>query len=113
VVVGYAVVSMGVGFARPGFTAGSSIAVSASEQGAVAGLMMALAGLSFLAPPVIGVALYELSEPGPFIANALLLAGAVAVALFSPALKAARVVASEEVTSETPPASQPGPEGNR
>jgi MFS family permease len=37
VVVGYAVVSMGVGFARPGFTAGSSLAVGASEQGAVAG----------------------------------------------------------------------------
>ena len=57
VVVGYAVVSMGIGFARPGFTAGSSLSVGPHEQGAVAGLMMSLAGLSFLGPPVIGVAL--------------------------------------------------------
>jgi len=34
--------------------------------------MMSLAGLSFLVPPVVGVALYELAEPAPFIANALL-----------------------------------------
>lgn len=113
VVVGYAVVSMGVGFARPGFTAGSSIAVTAGEQGAVAGLMMSLAGLSFLAPPVIGVALYELSEPAPFAANVLLLAGALAAAWLSPALRAAQAAPDPLVQAETPPASQPGPEGNR
>lgn len=110
VVVGYAMVSMGVGFARPGFTAGSSLAVGPSEQGAIAGLMMSLAGLSFLAPPVIGVALYELAEPAPFIANALLLAVALAVCLTSPMLRAAVVGASAEVPAH-PPASQPGPEG--
>jgi MFS family permease len=47
VVVGYAVVSMGIGFARPGFTAGSSLSVGPHEQGAIAGLMMSLGGLSF------------------------------------------------------------------
>ncbi len=109
VVVGYAIVSMGVGFARPGFTAGSSLAVGSHEQGAVAGLMMSLAGLSFLGPPVIGVALYELSEPAPFVANAVLLAAALWVALRSRALRAAVV----GVAPEAPPASQPGPEGNR
>ncbi len=108
VVVGYAIVSMGVGFARPGFTAGSSLAVGSHEQGAVAGLMMSLAGLSFLGPPVIGVALYEWSEPAPFVANALLLAGALWVALRSKALKA--VVTGR--LGDAPPASQPGPEGN-
>src|SRR5919112_138909 len=50
-----------IGIARPGFTAGSSLSVAPHEQGAIAGLMMSLAGLSFLAPPVIGVALYELA----------------------------------------------------
>lgn len=116
VVVGYAIVSMGVGFARPGFTAGSSLAVRSDEQGAVAGLMMSLAGLSFLGPPVIGVALYELSEPAPFIANALLLAGATALCFWSPRLRAgpADLPGRDEAPSpETPPASQPGPEGNR
>lgn len=116
VVVGYAVVSMGVGFARPGFTAGSSLAVGPSEQGAVAGLMMSLAGLSFLGPPVIGVALYGLAESGPFIANALLLAAAVFLCFSSDRLKTgpADLLDRDETPSpETPPASQPGPEGNR
>ena len=116
VVVGYAVVSMGVGFARPGFTAGSSLSVGPHEQGSVAGLMMSLAGLSFLGPPVIGVALYELSEPAPFVANALLLAAATILCFASPRLRVGPpdLPGRDETPSpETPPASQPGPEGNR
>ncbi|MBW8304417.1 MAG: MFS transporter [Brevundimonas sp.] len=116
VVVGYAVVSMGVGFARPGFTAGSSLSVGPHEQGAVAGLMMSLAGLSFLGPPVIGVALYELSEPAPFVANALLLAVATVLCFASARLRVGPpdLPGRDETPSpETPPASQPGPEGNR
>ena len=116
VVVGYAVVSMGVGFARPGFTAGSSLSVGPHEQGAVAGLMMSLAGLSFLAPPVIGVALYEITEPAPFIANVLLLAAATGLCFASSRLRAGPPDLpdrDETPSPETPPASQPGPEGNR
>ncbi len=116
VVVGYAVVSMGIGFARPGFTAGSSLSVEAHEQGAIAGLMMSLAGLSFLAPPVIGVALYELAEPAPFIANAVLLAAATALCFINPRLRTGPPDLpdrDETPSPETPPASQPGPEGNR
>lgn len=116
VVIGYAVVSMGVGFARPGFTAGSSLSVGGHEQGAVAGLMMSLAGLSFLGPPVIGVALYELAEPAPFIANAVLLAAAVALCFASARLRQGPPdlpERDETPSPETPPASQPGPEGNR
>jgi len=116
VVVGYAVVSMGIGFARPGFTAGSSLSVGPHEQGAIAGLMMSLAGLSFLAPPVIGVALYELAEPAPFIANAVLLAAATALCFINPRLRAGPPDLpdrDETPSPETPPASQPGPEGNR
>lgn len=116
VVVGYAVVSMGVGFARPGFTAGSSLSVGRHEQGAIAGLMMSLAGLSFLAPPVIGVALYELAEPAPFIANAVLLAAATLLCFVNPRLRAGPPDLpdrDETPSPETPPASQPGPEGNR
>ena len=116
VVVGYAVVSMGIGFARPGFTAGSSLSVEPHEQGAIAGLMMSLAGLSFLAPPVIGVALYELAEPAPFIANAILLAAATALCFIDPRLRAGPPDLpdrDETPSPEAPPASQPGPEGNR
>ena len=116
VVVGYAVVSMGIGFARPGFIAGSSLSVEPHEQGAIAGLMMSLAGLSFLAPPVIGVALYELAEPAPFLANAILLAAATALCFIDPRLRAGPPDLpdrDETPSPETPPASQPGPEGNR
>jgi len=116
VVVGYAVVSMGVGFARPGFTAGSSLSVGPHEQGAVAGLMMSLAGISFLAPPIIGVGLYELMEPAPFVFNVILGLLALIGCFLSPVLR----VGPEDLPDrdETPgpdtaPASQPGPEGNR
>lgn len=115
VVVGYAVVSMGLGFARPGFTAGSSLAVGAHEQGAVAGLIMSLAGLSFLAPPVIGVGLYQITEWAPFAANAVLIVAALALCWISPALKV-RPIDIEEADAlaiESAPASQPGPEGGR
>jgi len=115
-VVGYAVISMGIGFARPGFTAGSSLAVDDHEQGSVAGLMMSVAGLSFLGPPVIGVALYQLAIPAPFLANALLLAIAFVVCFTSPQLRSLTLVPTggdDSLSPETPPASQPGPEGNR
>lgn len=116
VVVGYAVVSMGVGFARPGFTAGSSLSVGPHEQGAVAGLMMSLAGLSFLGPPVVGVALYELAETGPFVANIVLLGAALALCWLSGPLRTGPADLpdrDETPPPDTPPASQPGPEGNR
>lgn len=116
VVIGYAVISLGVGFARPGFTAGSSLSVGPLEQGAVAGLMMSLAGLSFLGPPVIGVALYEFAEAAPFIANSLLLGLAVVLCFTSARLRRGPpdLPEREETPSpETPPASQPGPEGGR
>jgi hypothetical protein len=77
---------------------------------------MSLAGLSFLAPPVIGVALYELAEPAPFIANAILLAAATALCFINPRLRAGPPDLpdrDETPSPETPPASQPGPEGNR
>ena len=114
-VIGYAVVSMGLGFARPGFTAGSSLSVGPLEQGAVAGLMMSLAGLSFLAPPEIGVALYELSGPAPFIANVVILAAATALCFTSPRLRKGvehQPGRDESPAPGAPPASQPGPEGN-
>lgn len=114
VVVGYAIVSMGVGFARPGFTAGSSIAVKPHEQGAVAGLMMSIAGLGFLIPPVVGVFLYEMVEWGAFAGNSVLLALALALAFLSPVLRFDPTPGVEDnPAADAPPASQPGPEGNR
>ncbi|HRO33124.1 MAG TPA: MFS transporter [Brevundimonas sp.] len=114
VVVGYALVSMGLGFARPGFTAGASLSVGPGEQGAVAGLIMSIAGLSFLAPPVAGVALYAWREAAPFALNGLLLSAALALCWISGPLRRGPPDLpdrDETPSSDTPPASQPGPEG--
>ena len=104
VVLGYAVVSLGLGFARPGFMAGSSLALGPREQGAIAGVMVALMGLCFLFPPIVGVALYELSGPTPFILNAAMAAACVAMALmWRPLARAGETVDHEQTpTAPTP-----------
>ena len=73
----YALASLGFGFTRPGFTAGSSLAVGAAAQGNVAGKVTSVNGASFVLGPSIGVGLYELSHPLPY-----LIAGAGCLALF-------------------------------
>jgi hypothetical protein len=80
----------------------------------VAGLIMSLAGIGFLAPPVIGVALYQWTEWAPFAANALMLAAALALCWTSPLLRRGPEDLpdrDETPSPAAPPASQPGPEG--
>ena len=72
VVVGYAVSSLGFGFARPGFTAGSSIAVDMSEQARVAGAIAAVNGINVIFAPLF-VFLYQHFGPAPFIVNTMLM----------------------------------------
>ena len=43
--------SLGFGFTRPGFTAGASLAVPLAEQGAVAGVITAANGISYVLAP--------------------------------------------------------------
>lgn len=104
VVLGYAVVSLGLGFARPGFMAGSSLALGPREQGAIAGLMVALMGLCFLFPPIIGVALYEWLGPTPFVLNAAMAAACVAMALmWRPLARAGQTVDPERTPAAPTP----------
>jgi hypothetical protein len=72
-VLGFAVSSLGFGFTRPGFTAGSSLAVSLAEQGSVAGVITAANGISFVAAPAIGMLLYGVDPRLPFVLSAALL----------------------------------------
>jgi hypothetical protein len=72
-VLGFAVSSLGFGFTRPGFTAGSSLAVSLAEQGSVAGVITAANGIAFVAAPGLGMLLYALDPRLPFAASVLLL----------------------------------------
>jgi len=72
-VLGFGLSSLGFGFTRPGFTAGSSLAVSLAEQGSVAGVITAANGIAFVAAPGVGMLLYGLDPRLPFAAGVLLL----------------------------------------
>jgi MFS family permease len=86
-VVGFALCSLGYGFARPGFTAGASLSVGHEEQGAVAGAISAINGASVIIAPVLGVALYKWAHPSPYLMNVVVLAGLVAYALIDPVMR--------------------------
>ncbi|MBX3482784.1 MFS transporter [Phenylobacterium sp.] len=86
VVAGYAVSALGFGFARPGFTAGSSIAVGIEEQARVAGAIAAVNGINVIFAPAF-VLLYERYGPLPFLLNALLMTGLLVYAFRNTALK--------------------------
>lgn len=76
-VVAFSLSSMGYGFARPGFTAGASLAVGRSEQGGVAGAVTSVNGSCFVLAPAIGIGLYQLGATLPY-----LLGSAALVVLF-------------------------------
>jgi MFS family permease len=80
VVIGFAVSSLGYGFARPGFTAGASLSVEMHEQAAAAGAIGALNGLNVIVAPLF-VWLYEAVHPAPFLLNTAILAGLFIYAL--------------------------------
>jgi hypothetical protein len=63
----YALASVGFRFARPAFTAGSSLAVGPEGQGSVAGKVTSINGASFVLGPSIGVALYEAQHSLPYL----------------------------------------------
>lgn len=85
----YALASIGFGFARPGFTAGSSLAVGPAAQGSVAGKVTSINGAAFVLGPSIGVGLYEVEHALPYLA-----AGAALLLLFAYAWAALREPAS-------------------
>src|SRR4051794_38905501 len=89
VVAGYAVASLGFGFARPGFTAGSSLAVTWREQARVAGAIAAVNGINAVFAPAF-MALYRAWHPPPFPLNMTLMLAMLAFAFLSGPLPNAR-----------------------
>lgn len=73
----YALASLGFGFTRPGFTAGSSLAVGPAAQGSVAGKVTSVNGASFVLGPSLGVGMYEFWHSLPYFVG-----GAGCIALF-------------------------------
>ncbi len=63
----YALASVGFGFTRPAFTAGSSLAVGHAAQGSVAGKVTSINGASFVLGPSIGVAMYDAEHSLPYL----------------------------------------------
>jgi MFS family permease len=70
IALGYALTALGMGLARPGFTAGASLGVGAEAQGSVAGKVTSVNGAAFVLGPSIGVGLYELWRPLPYLTAA-------------------------------------------
>lgn len=79
-VIAFALQSAGFGMARPGFTAGASLAVNRADQGAVAGAVTSVNGACFVAAPAIGIGLYELVPALPYWLGA---AGSLALAAYA------------------------------
>lgn len=67
IAVSFALASLGFGFTRPGFTAGASLAVGPEGQGSVAGKVTSVNGAAFVLGPSIGVGLYEVYKPLPYL----------------------------------------------
>jgi predicted MFS family arabinose efflux permease len=75
IALGFAVASLGFGFFRPGFTSGASLSVEPEEQNEVAGMVTSVNGVAFILAPAIGVAVYGLWMPLPFLLTGGLMLG--------------------------------------
>ncbi len=87
-VAGFAISSLGFGLARPGFTAGASLAVTQDEQARVAGAIGAVNGVNVVFAPLF-VLLYIGFAPGPFMLAAAAMAAMLLYAFRNPQLRAA------------------------
>jgi MFS family permease len=86
VVAGYAIASLGFGLARPGFTAGASLAVGMHEQARAAGAIAAVNGVNVVLAPAF-VLLYERIAPAPFLLNTALMLAMLVFAFRNPQLR--------------------------
>lgn len=88
VVIGYALGSLGYGFARPGFTAGASLAMGLQDQARAAGAIAMVNGLNVVLGPAF-VLLYGRMHAAPFLLNAVVLGGLVAYVFANQVLRRA------------------------
>lgn len=92
--VSQALQGLGGGLARSGFTGGASVAVEPHEQGAAAGLVVAINGSGFVFSPVLGGVAYEhLGMDAPLIITIALIAAMFTFALVSRRLRNVMVAA--------------------
>jgi MFS family permease len=96
-------IGFGFGMARPGFTSAASLAVTAEEQGAVAGILGGASATGFIAGPVVG-AMYDASPFLPYAFGAVALVGLFAYMLISPTLRNAGIIPPDITITEKDPA---------
>jgi len=70
-----------LGLVRPGTAAGASLAVTADEQGAVAGLTGSIGVVGNIFGPMLGTALYSFTPLAPYALNGLVMASALIFSL--------------------------------
>ena len=75
ITMSFALASLGFGLYRPGFTSGASLSVAQGEQNAAAGMVTSVNGIPYIAGPALGVALYGIWMPLPFLLTGCLLVG--------------------------------------
>ena len=85
-----ALIGLGLGIAQPGYTAGPSLRLDPEEQPALAGLIGATNGLTFVVTPTLATVLYGFSRPAPLIASAVTMAIVLAFVLANPTINARR-----------------------
>jgi MFS family permease len=91
-IVSQLVQGVGFGLARPGAAGGASLAVKSHEQGAAAGLIVAVNGAGFVISPITGGVFYDyLHEAAPLLISMAMLASMGAFAWFSRRLRQAEV----------------------
>jgi MFS family permease len=81
---------LGLGLVRPGNAAGASLAVTAEEQGAVAGLLGGLAVLGNVFGPMLGTTLYTISPRAPYVLNGAIMTGVLLFVLANRRLRELR-----------------------
>lgn len=97
IAAGQILMGLGAGLARPGFTAGASLAVPEDRQGGVAGLVVSANGAGFIVAPFLGTGLYQLTGPiGPWTLATVVLGAMTAMALASRTLREPPVTAAPE-----------------
>ena len=97
IVTAYILISFAFGLSRSGFVGGASIAVEPEEQGRVAGLTTATAGLGFIIGPVGGLFMYnQLGHLVPYYVAVVLSIIAAAIAWYHPGIRRAGEVVEVE-----------------
>jgi MFS family permease len=94
---------LGAGLARPGFTGGASVAVEPHEQGASAGLVVAVNGAGFIFSPLIGGVVYEhFGMNAPLVITVAIIAGMLGFSVVSRRLRDAVAFEAPPVEPTTP-----------